>query len=75
MPASTGVMKMTTIHDADPSVRVKRAAKSRRAAIGLVISSRRSSDRKNEDSAVTMPLKARKARNERKSHDSPRRSR
>jgi hypothetical protein len=68
-------MKMITIHDADPSVRVNRAANSRRAAIGLVISRRKSSERKNDDSAVTMPLKARKARNDRNSQERPRRSR
>jgi len=48
---------------------------SRRAATGAIIRSRRSSARKNVDSDVTTPLKARKARNVRKSHDSPRRSR
>jgi hypothetical protein len=75
MPASTGVMKMITIHDADASVRVNRAANRRRAAIGLVISKRKSSERKNDDKAVTMPLKARKARKDRNSHERPRRSR
>jgi hypothetical protein len=68
-------MNATTIHDAAPSVRMKRAKNSRRLAIGLAISSRRSSARKKLESAVTTPLNARNARNDRNSHDSPSRNR
>ena len=68
-------MKKTTIHDAWPTVRVKRAMNRRPAETGAPISSRRSSDRKKVESAVTMPLNARKARNVRNSHDRPSRSR
>ncbi len=46
------------------TVREKRARKRRREATGATRSSRRSSARKNVDSDVTTPLKARKARND-----------
>jgi hypothetical protein len=68
-------MKMTTIHDADPTVRANRAKNRRRAETGLAISKRRSSERKKVDSAVTTPLKARNARKLRKSQDNPSRIR
>ena len=68
-------MNTTTIHEAWPSVRANRAWNRRRASIGAASSSRRSSDRKNVDSDVTMLLKARKERNVRNSHESPRRIR
>jgi len=66
---------MTTIHDAWTTVRQKRAWNRRRGAIGATRSRRRSSERKNVDSAVTTPLNARNERNVRNSHDKPRRSR
>ena len=44
MPVSTGTRNATTIHDAWPTVRAKRAWNSRRGAIGVAISSFRSSD-------------------------------
>ena len=68
-------MKTTTIHDDCATVRTKRAWNSGAPTTGAASSSRRSSDRKNVDSAVTMPLKARNERNVRNSHDSPSRSR
>ena len=72
---STGARKMTTIHDDCPTVRRNRAWNSRRTGTGTVSSSRRSSERKNVESDVTTPLKARNERNVRNSHDNPSRSR
>jgi hypothetical protein len=71
MPASTGTRKTTTIQPACATVRAKRAWNNRRGATGAASTSRRSSDRKNVDSAATMPLKARNDRNVRNSHDRP----
>ncbi len=75
MPASTGTRNTATIQPAWARVRAKRAMKTRRAATGAVITSRRSSLRKKVLSAETTPLKARNERNVRNSHDSPMRSR
>jgi hypothetical protein len=75
MPISTGARKMTTIHDACVTVRKNRAWNSRRMGTGVVSSRRRSSERKNVDSEVTTPLKARNERNVRNSHERPSRSR
>ena len=75
MPASTGTRNTTTIQPACASVRVKRAMKTRRAATGETITSRRSSLRKKVASAETTPLKARNDRKVRNSHDRPMRIR
>ena len=75
MPASTGTRNTTTIQPACATVRAKRARNSRRDATGAASISRRSSDRKNVDSAATTPLKARNDRKVRNSHDSPMRIR
>src|SRR5688572_2395073 len=74
-PSSTGSKKTTTIHDDCMTVFAKRAKNSRRTATGVASSSRRSSERKNVESAVTTPLNARKERKVRKSHERPMRSR
>jgi hypothetical protein len=68
-------MKTTTIQDDWATVRRNRAWNSRRADTGAANSSRRSSDRKNVESAVTIPLNARNERNVRNSQESPSRSR
>src|SRR5688572_30379200 len=74
-PSSTGSRKTTTIHDDCMIVFAKRAKNSRRTATGVASSSRRSSERKNVESALTTPLNARKERNVRNSHERPMRSR
>ena len=74
-PASTGIRNTTTIQPAWASVRVKRAMKTRRAATGATITSRRSSLRKKVASAETTPLKARNDRKVRNNHDRPMRIR
>src|SRR5688500_12276080 len=70
MPASTGTRKTTTIQPAWATVRAKRAKNSRRAATGAASTNRKSSDKKNVDSAATMPLNARNDRKVKNSHDS-----
>ena len=70
-PSSTGSRNTTTIHDDCSSVFTKREKNSRRTATGVAMSSRRSSDRKSVESAVTTPLNARNERKVRNSHDKP----
>ncbi len=75
MPSSTGSMKAATIQADWPTVRAKREWKRRSPGTGAGSSSRRSSERKNVLSAVTIALKATKDRKVRNSQPSPRRTR
>src|SRR3954468_19167641 len=68
-------MNTTTIHDDSPTVRRKRAWNTRRADTGAASNRRRSSERKNVDSAVTIALNPMNERNDRNNQPSPRRSR